>query len=313
MLIQDAIKDYLYQVKVIEGKSINTLKSYSSELNAYLKYFNDIGIRNIEDITYNNISEYLMNRNITSKSINHALSVIKSFHHYISFENTNILNPSILIKSSKVGSKLPNFFHKDDINCLLDSFKDEDDKELFDHTILEVLYASGLRSFELCNLLMNQIHLEQQQIKVKGKGNKERMVPIHTNACSILNDYIGNVRPKFLKRTSSSYVFIEPDGNQLNYTYLSRLIKRKLRECNLNETLTPHSVRHSFATHLLNDDADLRSVQVLLGHSDITTTQLYTHVQTDKLKDSYNSFFPKREDDDNNNVNDDDEEYNDEE
>ncbi|MEG2685072.1 MAG: tyrosine-type recombinase/integrase, partial [Erysipelotrichaceae bacterium] len=276
----------------------NTIKSYNSELLAYLKYLNDLGLTNIEDISYKVIDEYLMTRSICSRSINHSLSVIKSFHSYISFEYPNILNPSILIKSSKVGKKLPNFFPKGDINCLLDSFKDEDDRELFDHTLLEVLYASGIRSFELCNLLMNQIHLEQQQIKVKGKGNKERMVPIHANACKLLNDYIDNIRPKFLKRTSSSYVFIEPDGKQLNYTYLYRLIKRKLRECNLNDTLTPHSVRHSFATHLLNDDADLRSVQILLGHSDITTTQLYTHVQTDKLKDSYNNFFPKRDEDD---------------
>lgn len=292
MHINEAYEDYLHYIRVVDQKSLMTVASYDNDLKIYMMYLQEHHIINMEDIVYADIQAFLNEQALTKKinSINHMITVLHTFHQYISFTYANIPNPSQYVRSSKGMKKLPKYFNTKDIDQLLESFGNHD-QEVFEHAMLEVLYGCGLRVSELCSLSMNQIHLEQGFIRCIGKGDKERMIPIHPRAKKVLEDYLALVRKEWeVKR--SIYVFINAKGKQVSRQYVHTMIKRNLQRNGLDESLSAHSFRHSFASHLLDGGADLRVVQELLGHSDIATTQIYTHVQTKRLKKAYESFHP---------------------
>lgn len=293
MLIQDALEDYIHYISVVDQKALTSIQAYQRDLMIYQRFLMDQGITTIEDITYNAVQDFISEQRLTKKgnTINRMISSLHNFHHYITWNNPNMNDPSMFIKSKKEGRKLPKYFNVHDIEVLLNGF-DDSDQGLYHHAMLELLYSCGLRVSELCSLTMNQIHLDQGFLRVIGKGDKERMIPIHERAVSVLRKYLEHVRPTWQTKRLPN-VFINQLGHATTRQYVHTLIKNKLQEHHLDERLSAHSFRHSFATHLLDGGADLRVVQELLGHSDIKTTQIYTHVQNKRLKDAYTAFHPR--------------------
>ncbi len=293
MQIRDAIEDYLHHIRVVDQKAITSIQAYTRDLRIYESFLTVRELHQINDISYADIQDFIQEQRKVKKSnsVNRMISTLHNFHHYITFTYPKENDPSLFIHSKKDGRKLPRYFNEHDIIQLLDSFGNND-QELFEHAMLELLYSCGLRVSELCSLTMNQLHLEQGFLRVIGKGDKERMIPIHQRAIHIVRDYVTTVRSKWQKKRMPN-VFLNHLGNAVSRQYVHRLIKTKLAEMNLDESLSAHSFRHSFATHLLDGGADLRVVQELLGHSDIKTTQIYTHVQNKRLKEAYASFHPR--------------------
>ncbi len=293
MQIRDAIEDYLHHISVVDQKAITSIQAYTRDLRIYESFLTVRELHQINDISYADIQDFIQEQRKVKKSnsVNRMISTLHNFHHYITFTYPKENDPSLFIHSKKDGRKLPRYFNEHDIIRLLDSFGNND-QELFEHAMLELLYSCGLRVSELCSLTMNQLHLEQGFLRVIGKGDKERMIPIHQRAIHIVRDYVTTVRSKWQKKRMPN-VFLNHLGNAVSRQYVHRLIKTKLAEMNLDESLSAHSFRHSFATHLLDGGADLRVVQELLGHSDIKTTQIYTHVQNKRLKEAYASFHPR--------------------
>lgn len=293
MLVTDALDDYIHYISVVDQRALTSIKAYQKDLAIYQSFLSEHKIDQMEDITYSIMQDFMdEQREIKmNNSINRMISTLHNFHHYITFANPHIQDASVFLRSRKSGRKLPRYFNVDDITKLLNSFGDSD-QEIFHHAILELLYSCGLRVSELCDITLNQIHLEQGFLRCIGKGDKERMVPIGGQAIQTLQQYLQLVRAQWQKKRQP-YVFINHRGNPLTRQYVHVLIKNKLIEQGLDERLSAHSFRHSFATHLLDGGADLRIVQELLGHSDIQTTQIYTHIQNKRLKDAYTSFHPR--------------------
>lgn len=295
MELNDALNDYIHYIDVVENKSISTVKSYKNDLTKYIEFINKKDINNVENITFQDIQLFIseLRKDEKSSSINHMISSIKMFHQYISMTYSNINNPTVHLHTVKAAKQLPLYFNISDIDRLLDSFEN-DDKSIFHKALLEVLYGCGLRVSELINLKLNDVHLDQHFLKVIGKGNKERIVPMHEKSVQALEQYISIVRMQWEKKRSA-FIFLNSRGQHVSRQYVHNLIKNKLHELNLDERLSAHSFRHSYATHLLDGGADLRVVQELLGHSDISTTQIYTHIQNKRLKEAYSSFHPRSE------------------
>lgn len=293
MQLEDALNDYIHYIDVVENKSTATVKSYKNDLIKYMDYLTKQKIKNVEDVSYQDIQLFIGELKDFEKnsSINHMITSIKMFHQYICFTYSNIQNPTLHLRSVKAEKKLPLYFNVADIDKLLDSFGDND-KDIFHKALLEVLYGCGLRVSELINLKINDVHLDQHFLKVIGKGEKERIVPMHEKSVHVLEQYLNLVRIQWEKKRSP-FIFLNSRGQHVSRQYVHNLIKDKLHELNLDERLSAHSFRHSYATHLLDGGADLRVVQELLGHSDISTTQIYTHVQNKRLKEAYSSFHPR--------------------
>lgn len=299
MNITEAIQDYFINLQVIQHKSQKTIEAYKRNLETYQSYLNSISITLMEDITVAMLDDFLTfyNQNHSSLSTNQMLSSIRSFHKYTSLNHPNISNPSRYYHSFSKNKKLPSYFSENDLKILFSSFTDSD-LDIYWKTILLTLYCCGLRISELCALQLNQIHISHKILKVCGKGEKERIIPIAPICIEQMEVYLNTVRVKWDKN-SSSYFFINHLGHVCTRQYVHKMIKKKIAECGLNPNLSAHSFRHSFATHLLDGQADLRVVQELLGHSDIQTTQIYTHVQNERLKKGYDQFFNWKKKEDN--------------
>lgn len=299
MLITEAIQDYLIYLQVIQNKSIKTIESYKNNLLTYQNYLFNQSIETMEEITVSQLEDFISfyRLNHQSTSTNQILSTIRSFHKFTSLNHPEILNPARYIHSLKKEKKLPTYLSETDLKTLFSSFTDSDN-DLYHKTILMTLYSCGLRVSELCALELNQVHLSNKIVKVVGKGEKERLIPIAPSCLKQMELYLNTVRMPW-DTHQSSFFFINHLGHVCTRQYVHQLIKKKVAECGLNPNISAHSFRHSFATHLLDGQADLRVVQELLGHSDIQTTQIYTHVQNERLKKGYDQYFhwKKKEDD----------------
>lgn len=294
MLIEDGLEDYLHFIRVVEHKAGATVRSYQCDLQLYVHFLRAQSLSSVEEIQDLHIYAFLDEQRLVKKasSINHVITSLHMFHRYLHVTYPGIHDPSIHLRTGKTPNKLPRYFNAHDIEQLLESFGNSD-VELFHKALLELLYGCGLRVSELCALRLNQTHVEQGFLRVIGKGDKERMVPMHQRSVDALRMYLTFVRISWEKKRSP-YVFINPRGNVVTRQYVHTLIKTKLHELQLDERLSAHSFRHSFASHLLDGGADLRIVQELLGHRDIATTQIYTHVQNKRLKDAYTNFHPRQ-------------------
>lgn len=301
MRIEEALSDFIREIRVIENKSSNTISSYQRDLTSYLDYLRSHHIQEMEMISIADIEDFLMKYLDTHapSSANRMLSSIHSFHAFTSANHPNIKDPSFAVHGVKRTNHLPTYCTQKEIQELFDSFG-ANDNEIYQKTILMTLYSCGLRVSELCDLRTNKIHFSEKILQVKGKGDKERMVPIADDCLAQMKTYMDLVRQYWVKK-STSFFFINRFGRRLNRQYVHQLIKRKVAECGLDPRISAHSLRHSFATHLLEGNADLRVVQELLGHSDIQTTQIYTHIQNERLTKAYDTYFnfldDKKEDD----------------
>lgn len=292
MKIDFAIKDYILNISSIEGKSVNTVSSYSTDLNKYNSFLNNKGIENIEDIDDIVIDEFIreLNKKYKTKSVNRTKVSIRNFHKFINFKY-DLKNPSENISTSRADKTLPIYATNSEIDRLMSIFNDNIPEELFNHTILETIYGLGLRVSECCNLKTNQVNLDEGFVKVLGKGDKERIIPIPKKTLSLMKKYFMNVRSLWIKNSSNNF-FINNKGKTIYSEYVEKMLKNSIIIANITKKLTPHKLRHSYATHLLEGGADLRAIQELLGHADISTTEIYTHVEEERLKKSYLKAHP---------------------
>jgi integrase/recombinase XerD len=286
-----ALKDYKAYLSMIDQKSNNTISAYMSDLTLYSHYFITrlIDLSNLESSLINEFI-YSLNSSRSNSSMLRLCSSIKNFHHYISQYNPEIKDPSINIVKIKKISRLPVYISSNTIDTIL-----KDDKQTLNAlslAIIDILYACGLRVSELVNLTLTQVYIEEGFLRILGKGNKERFVPIASITLLNLKSYIDNERFLWLKG-KSNYVFIKPNGKRISRQYVYTMLKRIGLVNDINESISPHKLRHTYATALLNGGANLRVVQELLGHSDISTTQIYTHIEPDRIGKAYDAFHPK--------------------
>lgn len=291
MKLHEAYEDYKIYLSVIERKSNQTIDAYLSDLKFYLTYLEQNEISDFEKISTMDIDSFLNDfaSNHSSSSCNRCIASIHGFHKYISSNHKNIKDPSLLIRSMSTSRHLPNYCSIEEIKTIFDSFGD-DEQEIYKKTLLVVLYTCGLRVSELCSLQLNDVHLQEGILKVKGKGDKERVVPVSDYCIQQMNMYIDNVRNTWDIHHLSNF-FVNKFGKVCTRQYVHNVIKTKVDELGLSPNISAHSFRHSFASHLLDGNADLRIVQELLGHSDIQTTQIYTHIQNKRLRSVYDDCF----------------------
>lgn len=292
MELKEALENYIHYITAQEQKSLRTIQSYSHDLKRYIQYLENNDIFQLEEIHYELIHQYIQNMkvNYASTTINHMITSIHMFHEYCEV-SYHVKNPSAYLKSQKRTQKLPRYLNVEDVNKLLTQ-RNDSDQEICDVAILETIYGCGLRVSECCDLKINQVSLNQKILKVTGKGSKERLIPMNERNMKAIQQYVELVRKK-RNINKSPYLFLNQSGNQIKREQIHVMLKKRCFECKIDTRISAHSLRHSFATHLLDGGADLRSVQELLGHSDISTTQIYTHVQNKRLKEAYASFHPR--------------------
>jgi len=230
---------------------------------------------------------------LSVNSIARSLAAIKSFYRFLNRERILKDDPSSLVDSPKLWKKIPETLSLNEVDCLLNQPSIRDRQGVRDKAILETLYATGMRVSEAVNLRSDNVNLDIGFLRCVGKGNKERVIPLGKKAISSLRRYLGVSRPGFLKNKQSAYLFLNRSGGKISRQSLWKIIKKYARQARIKKPIHPHILRHSFATHLLERGADLRSVQEMLGHANISTTQLYTHINKERLKTIHKMFHPR--------------------
>jgi integrase/recombinase XerD len=291
-----AIKRFKRFLQVEKGLSANSIYSYTYDL----KKFNDFLLLNNKDImnaTQDDIKNFLKfektKKKNSERTLARSLAAIRQFYNFVSIKIDEIDNPTYKIESPQITKTLPDFLSIKEIDKLFGSISADDVYELRDKTIFELLYSCGLRISEAVELKDTDIDFDNELIKIKGKGEKERIVPMGMEAKNLLLKFIEESRKKILGSRKSDYLFISKKGSKLNRKSVWRLLKSYVSRTKIKKNITPHTLRHSFATHLIEKGADLRSVQELLGHMDISTTQVYTHLAKKKLAAIHKKVHPR--------------------
>ena len=284
------IEDYINYLKIERQLSNNTIDSYKRDLEDFYKFTN----KSYKFITKDDVINYLgyLNNKINPRSINRHIVSIKNYFKFLEKNNSIKSNPCDEITGLKTPKKLPKVLSEDDINKLLD-IELNDAFSYRNKAMLELMYSSGLRVSELLNLEVNNIDFNMNLVRVFGKGSKERIVPIDDIATKYLSEYISIYRNTLLKNKESDLLFLNSRGDKLTRQGFFKILKTIAREKGIKKELSPHTLRHSFATHLLNHGADLRSIQTMLGHENIETTQIYTHVSDNYIKENYEESHPR--------------------
>lgn len=293
MNINDAISDFINYCIFEKGLSNKTRESYLNDLDVYRSFLNEREIFNVKDIHDDDIKEFLKERSSLEKTttIAHNLTVIKNFHSYLLRENILSYDPALYIERPKLRKSLPRTLSMEDVSLLLDIQLES----VFDYrnkAMLELMYGTGLRVSEIVNLTINDIDLTNCLVRVFGKGSKEREIPLGEYSIYYLKLYLDR-RRSMLKGKPCDKLFLNNHGLGMTRQGFFKNLKQLLISKGLNPDVSPHTLRHSFATHLLNHGADLRSIQEMLGHSDIATTKIYTHVSDDKVIADYNMYHPR--------------------
>ena len=294
--LQDSVIEYLNYLKVERGLTENTLISYRQELKQFNYYLTKHKIINFSQVDRFVIMDYLKSIQQSGKSENsiiHSVSTLRKFFLFLKQENIIQNNPMLKIDTPKKAQHLPQVLSIDEVDHLLAVPDTKTDLGIRDRALLETMYATGLRVSELVNLTGDNLHLDMGFIQTLGKGNKERIIPIGDVAIDWLNIYFKQVRNKLVKDSNEKHVFVNAHGRQLTRQGVWKNLKQQVRAAGINKNVTPHTLRHSFATHLLENGADLRIVQELLGHADVSTTQIYTHISKKRLQDIYNKAHPR--------------------
>ena len=292
MNLDQALKEYGTHIKMNQGKSRRTAASYTSDLREYFAFLKEKGISDTDEITPEWIDEFMKQQHTYKQQVSLArmAASIRSFPQDYVFMHDGI-DPSLNLQVHKGPRRLPVYCTEEEVERLMNSFDDHDPVQLMYHAVLETIYGCGLRISEVTSLTLNRTDLESGKIRVMGKGNKERIVPIPAGSIPLLKQYRDIVRPVWVKKKTSLF-FINRFGRKVTPQSVEIKLKEKCVELGFNKHITPHKLRHSYATHLLNGGADLRSIQEMLGHSNISTTEIYTHVQNKQLFDSYHKFHP---------------------
>lgn len=286
--MNENLENYRNYLKYERAYSDNTVGAYMNDLNKYEEFLKkDILESDTEDL-----EKYLKHiKNFESTTVAHKITSIKSYFNYNIKRGIVSANPADKVSRPKLTKHLPEYLTEEEVGKLLDV----EVKSPYDYrnkTILELLYSSGIRISELVNIKTPNYDSEECLIRIMGKGSKERIVPLGDYAVNIMNDYMNNYRP-LINKKHTDYVFINNRGDKISRQFIFKVIKKEALKKGIKKDISPHTLRHTFATHLLKNGADLRIIQELLGHENISTTQIYTHVTNNKLKSDYETYFPK--------------------
>lgn len=292
-------QEYLAYMRVEKGSSENTIAAYSLDLKNYLNYLEAKGFDKLDDLKSKDLEAYLIflsNSGYTGSSIDRQISSIRSFHKFLYKEALSSNSPASRLPRRARAKNLPRVLSVDEVDALIDQFQGASENDIRDRAILEVLYSGGLRASELCDLDVLDYDRENLILRVSGKGSKERIAPIGSKASQALDQYLTGVRPLYFARRkaagSTSSLFLSSRGAKLSRAALYRIVSTAGERAGIAD-VHPHLLRHSYATHMLEGGADLRSLQELLGHSDLSTTQIYTHIEQSYLKSEYLAKHPR--------------------
>ena len=296
--MKNSIEDFVHYIRIEKGLSDNTLLAYQRDLTAYLTFLiEQRHINDLSDITREDVVGFMglmKEEGKSARSIARYMASIRSFHHFLLIDQKSTTDPTTQIATPKQAQTLPAILHVDEVDALLATPDKTTALGLRDAAMLELLYATGLRVSELITLKLSDLHLNMGFIQTIGKGHKERIIPLGQTATTVINEYLELSRPQlYREKYKNDTLFLNFHGRPMTRQGFWKNLKKMTLQAGIKKEITPHTLRHSFATHLLENGADLRSVQELLGHSDIATTQIYTHVTKSRLADVYQQFHPR--------------------
>jgi integrase/recombinase XerD len=294
--MEHLIDDYLNFMAVEKGASQNTIEGYSRDLNRYAAFIGERKITDMQEIGSEELISYLAHLKIeglAANSVNRALAALRGFYKYLLREKKLESTPVAHIGLARVWMHLPDVLNREEVNHLLMQPGRVTPAAIRDTAMLELMYATGIRVSELIGLTLNSINWQVGYLVVMGKGDKERIVPIGQAAYNELKGYVESARILILKGRKSDFLFLNRMGKGLSRQGFWKIVRKYAVKANLQKKVHPHTFRHSFATHLIEGGADLRSVQIMLGHSDISTTQVYTHVTKERLKEVHRKYHPR--------------------
>ncbi len=281
--------EFINYLRFEKKYSENTISSYSLDLKKFTNYVK----KDFDKINKEDVQKYIqyLSKKESSLSVSRTISTLKSFYKFLQINKYTKTNPLTLISNPKQPKTLPKVLSEEEINKLLD-INLKTDFDFRNKAMLELMYSSGLRVSELINLTVNDIDIKNCTVRIFGKGSKERIIPLNEYATKAINNYILYHRSVLFKHGENNYLFLNNHGNRMTRQGFFKILKKIAKEKEIKTEFSPHTLRHSFATHLLKYGADLRSIQELLGHSDISTTQIYTHITNEKLQKDYHKYHP---------------------
>lgn len=294
--MEQMVESYLLHLKVERGLAQNTLDSYRRDLTKFVGFLKRQGVFGFDQVDRRGIMSFMEDLHTNGRAaatISRNLAAIRSFYGFLSQENLVSKNPSTELDSPKIPKRLPNILTEGQIDRLLEQPKATDASGMRDKAMLELLYATGIRVSELVDLDISDVNLDMGFLRCLGKGSKERIVPMGKTAINCIAAYLKYGRGKLLRNPEETSVFLNIHGRRLTRQGFWKILKKYVKQAGIDGDITPHTLRHSFATHLLENGADLRAVQEMLGHSDISTTQIYTQVTASRLRDVYQQFHPR--------------------
>ena len=295
--LKEPIQLYLVWLEIDKGLSKHTISAYSSDLSQFSDYLLKNNVFNWNLVSANHLNKWLQllgKKSLSKTTQSRKLTSVKTFAKFLINEKIIINDFSEQSERPKLDKLIPTTLSLDEVKRLINSTRSNNIYGVRDHCIIELLYSGGLRVSELCGIRMEHININDKLIRVFGKGNKERIIPIGSHAKTILDEYILYSRPDFINNKTDNSLFLSRRGKALSRKTIWHLIRRYSVISGLNKDIHPHTLRHSFATHLLHGGADLRTIQDLLGHSDIITTQIYTHIGTRRLEEEHTLHHPRK-------------------
>lgn len=293
---ENLLAEFIEYLQLEKNYSQHTIESYKRDILDFFMFMDEQILEQLSDISYQDARIYLtklFDHQYTRKTISRKVSSIRSFYNFLLRESVVDANPFAQVSSPKLEKKLPDFFYEEELAVLFQSIDITTPTGRRNKALLELMYATGIRVSECAGLKLSDIDFSSSVILVSGKGKKERYVPFGHFAHEALHIYINSGRKVFMKNTDHPYVFVNQRGGPLTVKGIRYILNQLIEKAGLNKRIHPHMIRHSFATHLLNNGADLRTVQELLGHSSVSATQVYTHVTKDHLKKTYMAHHPR--------------------
>lgn len=296
-VLNQFLQEYLAYLKFEKNLSLRSVESYESDITKFLSHLNDADISDLNEVGSNDISDYfniLRDLGISSSTSARYLSAIKGFFKYLSTQEYIERDPAEILSARITERKLPIVLSFYEINKIIEAPDTSNILGIRDRAMLELFYSCGLRVSELINLKISDLYFEDEVIRVLGKGSKQRIVPIGSSAVEWITEYLKKVRPSLERKLKSeNIIFLNRRGTKLSRMGIWKIVDRYVKEAGIEKEFHPHTFRHSFATHLLEGGADLRAVQEMLGHADISTTQIYTHIDKDFIKQIHRDFHPR--------------------
>ncbi|MEG0591829.1 MAG: tyrosine recombinase [Coprobacillus sp.] len=296
MKCNEALKEYKQYLIVEKGHSSHTIENYLRDITHLYDYvLKEFKIENIEDIKKDHIYQYLkhLHNSFKASSIQRHMVSLRQFYIFLTRENIVDVNIMSSFDIAKKGKYLPEVLTIEEVDQIIQSIEIVDAVSMRNRCMVEVLYGCGLRVSEMCQLTIPNININKGFVKCVGKGNKERIVPVNSTCCRLLKEYIEDYRPQLCENIKNQYIFIDKRGNPIQRDNFYHILEKIIKRTNISKHVSPHTLRHTFATHLLENDADLRSIQEMLGHSDISTTTIYTQVSKSKMLEDYKSLHPR--------------------